>query len=276
MKPANLQLARGDFPESLWRNPAGLARSKILSPIYAERFKGVRRGGKSGVHNFWEFSFVMEGEMDLVMEGKTLHLAKDDSHLMPPNTAHEERAAESVDTIWIAFEMESPGARDKLANSVRSQELNAGAEKLWRFAQQKKELSGNELDGMALALYGHFRRLLESGVEGETELLADKAMRILNERFAENLALGEVAESLGVSEGHFFRAFKGRFHQTPLEHLTDLRMKQGCQLLLNTQMTLSGIAKSCGFQDPFYFSRAFKKWSGQSPSFYRENALKPQ
>lgn len=274
VRPAPKQSFDGSFfPERLWANPSGLRRSPVMSPLYAERFKGVRRAGRGSSHSFWEFTFAMDGEMDLLAGGSSLHLSRGSAVLVPPNLSHEERAAESVDSIWIGFQRGGDFSNCAMPLMANSSELPQAAEAFWRFSQLKKGLCGNELDGMLLSLYGLFARLLETGSAGETELLADKAIRLLNERFTESLSLSEAASELGVSEGHFFRAFKESFKITPLEHLTGLRLKHACQLLVNTQMNLAAIAKACGYQDQFYFSRVFKKWRGESPSSYRVKAL---
>jgi AraC-like DNA-binding protein len=136
-------------------------------------------------------------------------------------------------------------------------------------AQRREPRSGPELDGLARALTARFERRCAAGQESETSLLADKILKLLDENFTEELSMSLLAERLGVSEGHFFRAFKSRFQETPLEHLNGLRLKHACQLLLNSAQPLGAIAKACGYSDQFYFSRIFSKRLGESPSAYR-------
>ena len=57
--------------------------------------------------------------------------------------------------------------------------------------------------------------------------------------------------------------------KSPKEYLTEYRIKQACRLLKETDLSISAIAYSVGFENNLYFSKAFKKQKGLSPSEYR-------
>ena len=63
--------------------------------------------------------------------------------------------------------------------------------------------------------------------------------------------------------------FKAAYGQTPMRYLTLLRLKRAEALLLSRGTTLEGIARASGYDNAFYFSNAFKKEKGISPSAYR-------
>ena len=56
------------------------------------------------------------------------------------------------------------------------------------------------------------------------------------------------------------------------QYINKARIQQAKYLLRNTNLTVNEIAKSVGFEDPFYFSRAFKAYMGVSPKVYKEKA----
>ena len=56
--------------------------------------------------------------------------------------------------------------------------------------------------------------------------------------------------------------------QSPIDYLTDYRIREACNLLCNSQLSIAEIAVSVGFFDQFYFSRVFKKAKGVPPSKY--------
>ena len=55
----------------------------------------------------------------------------------------------------------------------------------------------------------------------------------------------------------------------PVEYLIHLRIRQACRLLDTTGLTVREIGFRVGFEDPYYFSRMFRKLMGQSPRQYR-------
>jgi len=254
---------------ALWKSSTCLPRSKEISPLYVCRYRGPRKGAPPSPHPFWELSAVMNGDLEMLTENGSLALRKGSVFLAPKGTAHSELSAEAADTIWIGFEGAIDERAFSKAASVSSEELCQEAERLWLLSRRKGGSNGSELDGAMRKLFGGFCRTLEEGAKGESQPLAERAAAIFNERFSEELQIPEIAESLGVSEGHFFRVFKARYGQTPVEYLMEIRMEEAAQLLVNTEAPVSEIAKLCGYKDQFYFSRVFSKRFGRSPSACR-------
>ena len=58
-----------------------------------------------------------------------------------------------------------------------------------------------------------------------------------------------------------------------IEYITHRRVARAEILLAGSSMTVKDIAYSVGYSDQMYFSRVFKKFTGSSPTQYRENAL---
>lgn len=74
----------------------------------------------------------------------------------------------------------------------------------------------------------------------------------------------------GYSPNHFRKLFKSATGNSPLTFLHILRIDYAKGLLRRNgqEMTLREIAGNSGFDDPYYFSRLFKKYEGKSPSEY--------
>ena len=90
----------------------------------------------------------------------------------------------------------------------------------------------------------------------------------LNRRVAEPVTLNELAEWSGFSAQHLNRLFRRALGVTPLQHLARMRMERAAELLAEGRMTVRGLAQRVGYDDPYYFSRAFKQHFGQSPAYY--------
>lgn len=81
--------------------------------------------------------------------------------------------------------------------------------------------------------------------------------------------LEQVAERLFMSS----RTLKRRLQQSGLgfqQLLDEARKRDAIKLLQNTSLTIEQIAQRLGYTDPANFSRAFKKWTGENPSAYRQ------
>ena len=93
----------------------------------------------------------------------------------------------------------------------------------------------------------------------------------LRQNYSRSIGVEELARQAGISRSYLFRAFQAEFQCSPSVYLTRYRMQRACQLLRHSQLSVSAVAASVGYEDPFYFSRAFKRELGVSPSAYRAN-----
>lgn len=82
--------------------------------------------------------------------------------------------------------------------------------------------------------------------------------------------LNVLIENSGYSANHFRKLFKDTTGCSPLAFLHLLRMDYAKALMRRNghEMSLKDIANQSGFDDPYYFSRLFKKYEKQSPSEY--------
>ena len=85
-----------------------------------------------------------------------------------------------------------------------------------------------------------------------------------------NLGLDELAKLCNLSLSSFKREFKKEFNDTPNNYITNQKLKRAKELLSITEMPVSEIAYGVGFNDPLYFTRIFKKKTGNSPTEYRQ------
>jgi len=98
--------------------------------------------------------------------------------------------------------------------------------------------------------------------------VADKINKVkiyVREHFRRPLRIKEVADITGFSEAHFSRFFKRYTGTNFSDYVNVIRIEEATLLLLKTDDTISGIAYSCGFNTPHYFSAVFKRYKGKRP-----------
>ncbi len=96
-----------------------------------------------------------------------------------------------------------------------------------------------------------------------------QAIEYIELHFKEHLEQKELAERCGMSPFRFSRLFKQTYGVGFLEFIQRKRMEEAEALLNNSDMPITTIAYTVGFQDPSYFARAFKQHFGCCPSEYR-------
>lgn len=97
-----------------------------------------------------------------------------------------------------------------------------------------------------------------------------KATDYIAANYSYPITIEEIADYVGISRSHLFRVFREHLDCSPKDYLTDHRIRQACTLLKNTSLSVTAIALSTGFENNLYFSKAFRKEIGISPSMYRK------
>lgn len=87
--------------------------------------------------------------------------------------------------------------------------------------------------------------------------------------FAPDITVMDLADYLHISRSYLFSLFKKNLNLSPQQFLIMTRITSARELLANTELPVAAVANSCGYQNPFAFSRAFKKEMGISPKEYR-------
>ena len=95
-----------------------------------------------------------------------------------------------------------------------------------------------------------------------------RAVQHMNRFCDSNLTLEEYASMCHMSKYHFLRVFKSVTGSTPLEYRGRIRIDFAKELLKNGNFSISEISENLGYSSLAYFSAAFKKATGLSPSEY--------
>lgn len=91
----------------------------------------------------------------------------------------------------------------------------------------------------------------------------------MKQHLDQSSTVANFAAMANLSESHFRSLFKHQTGYTPMDYFIRLRIHKACQLLDTTSLNVKEIAHLTGFQDAFYFSRAFKTVVELSPANYR-------
>jgi AraC family transcriptional regulator len=98
-----------------------------------------------------------------------------------------------------------------------------------------------------------------------------RVMEFVEEHLAEDISLAALAELVDLSLYHFARAFKQSFGVPPHRYHVTRRMDRARSLLQKSALSVTQIGIQIGFRETSSFTRAYRKFSGVSPSQYRRH-----
>ncbi|WNG36650.1 AraC family transcriptional regulator [Archangium violaceum] len=96
-----------------------------------------------------------------------------------------------------------------------------------------------------------------------------KALSLIHERPAEPWTVESLATAVALSRSGFAARFSALVGEPPLEYLARWRMTKAAQFLRESELSLSEVAVTVGYQNEASFNRAFKRWEGIAPGAYR-------
>jgi AraC family transcriptional regulator of arabinose operon len=101
--------------------------------------------------------------------------------------------------------------------------------------------------------------------------VVDLAIQHMNKHLDKILSLPELSASFNYSTSRFSGLFKERTGFAPIDYFLHMKIQKATQILDFTEKPVKEIASELGFDDPYYFSRLFKKIMGHSPTDFRNH-----
>jgi AraC-like DNA-binding protein len=108
----------------------------------------------------------------------------------------------------------------------------------------------------------------EQGLTRARERFAP-ALELIERRFPRPPAVSALAAACSMSAVHFRRSFRSAFGVAPHAFVARRRLERAAVLLIDAGRSVAEVASDCGYDDPFYFSRAFRRHHHASPAAFR-------
>lgn len=254
------------------------------------------------------------GELALVLSGRGVHvtgqtrypLAAGDIFYIPPGTVHGFAESYAMSMVNLAFDPVDllPGDAGDLAGLPGYHALfhlepalrtPVGVQNRLRLAPSRLSYASQILErmtdeyrraapGAATLIRGLFLQLVTMVCRFFSDLslldpalgrLAKAVSRIEND-YAEDVSLGDLAAVAGLSANQFLRVFRRSYGTSPIRYLLKVRLAQAGLILAETDVPITEVASRCGFSDGNYFSRMFRRHFGVSPRDFRRSLVEGQ
>lgn len=96
----------------------------------------------------------------------------------------------------------------------------------------------------------------------------DQAILFMQKNLTNNIKIEDIAQHVQLSESHLSKIFRNKTGSPPFDYFINLKMQEAIRLLTNKSLRIKEVAFALGYDDPFYFSRLFKKHIGKSPGAF--------
>ncbi|MDW7659497.1 MAG: AraC family transcriptional regulator [Bacillota bacterium] len=244
------------------------------------------------VREYYLFHYIFSGCGCFEAEGRRYQLQAGNGFLIYPDQVsyYEADQKDPWHYAWIAFRgtkasdylrqagfsLQSPIYAE---NQIVPDGPGSTAECFRQIDQSSGFRQGRELHLLGL-LYLFLSRLIAANQQiplddnqvHRRDWYVRQARDYLEMNYARKISITALAAHIGLDRSYFGQLFRQVTGLAPQQYLLKLRMAKACQLMGHSDLPISTIARSVGYDDPLLFSRMFRKVEGCSPSEHRQRA----
>lgn len=251
---------------------------EILGYYYQVRNQNYSFAGES--HNFWELTFIDNGELITNVDGEDYALDEMDLILYSPGQFHTQHTgnSKSCSYLTILFEMDVPDSY-LLTNRVyhAHRDIHNALNEFIKVSNNhmlyNSELMICYLKQLIIRIL-QYDFLTSSPIAStpmqqrfENELL-NEIIIYINDSIYEHITIEEICNKFSISRSSLQALFKNNLQTAPKQYISDLKLNKSKLLIKESMHTISEISSMLGFTSIHYFSRKFKQQFGITPTDY--------
>lgn len=241
-----------------------------------------------GIRDHYLIHHIVSGKGCYSVNGTTFSLEAGDTFLVYPYTevTYSADDTEPWEYYWVGFAGSDAAAilqvtdftpkapfikQSSYGDSIRSHLLRIYEARGNTF-ENAVEMTGRLYTALALFI----KHSSHKQKRQDTYLTyAQRGVEFISANYSYPITIEDIASYVGISRSHLFRAFQIYLGKSPKEYLSSYRIKQACLLLKQSDLSITAISKSVGFENNLYFSKAFHKAKGLSPTAYAQKHSNP-
>lgn len=232
--------------------------------------------------NLHQFFLIRSGAAWITVDGRARDLTLPVVISMPPWVVHGFRFATGTEgfvlTVPLAALPEAFGEGASLALTAwgaapADPAIDALFEEVIRQRAIHDAARTPILRALALQIAGLTARALQAGAPAGASRYAQHMQAfegLVRDHLRDGWTLRDYAGALSLSPTHLNRISRALSGLSAARFIEARQFHEACRLLAYTQMTIAEVGYALGFDDPAYFSRAFRRQMGETPSSYRK------
>lgn len=227
----------------------------------------------------FELVFVRQGVLHLHEEQREFDVHPGEALILWPHRCHGGTAptVRGLKFYWVHFTIAAEPCAGADALRVRQHVQVARPDQLSALFRQL--LNDQELFGARSATLAPLITLMLCEVArsahsalqqtGAASALAAKADVVIETKFASAISASSIADELHCNPDYLGRVFRLAYGKTITDALHERRLRHACSLLAETGKSIGEVAQMCGFTDPAYFRRIFRRHREMTPGAWR-------
>ena len=220
-------------------------------------------------HQALELVYYVKGSGKSVIGKRVYEVQKHVLAVIPANVPHDQTNLTDLTSICVGV---SHSGLEPFQGTWTDAGGNIG--KLFTLLTEeiKNKKRGFEsiAKGLLLEIRGLTERLSEEAPRPpQREALVSKAVEIIH-RHEGAVSVAALASRLYISKDYLRHLFSEYAGESPIKYILRVRLEKAQVLLGDKSLRIGEIATQCGFENAYYFSRFFRKITGQTPSEFRK------
>lgn len=279
--------------KKIYENPTGPYHTNFWTPERYGFDLGINECGHEicipfhywqGTRDVYVLHYILNGEGTLLWKGQEYHLKKHMGFLVSPDveckwTADKDNPWEyrwvafSGEKAWQIMALCSVNADNPIFEYNTSSFIPDRMKQIYESSQIPYVANFQMTGYLNLLLAEFIKRFPISNINQQdlTVQHVNNALTYIQLHYKEDITVEKIAKIIGINRSHLYKLFIKYTNTSPLEHIQNLRLGHACDMLKNSNLSISKVAFSCGFSDAYYFSRLFKEKNNMSPTEYRDN-----
>ncbi|CQR55653.1 AraC family transcriptional regulator [Paenibacillus riograndensis] len=247
-------------------------------------------------HPDLEFILVLEGEMEYFVNGEIVNIEKGNGFFINSRRLHYGFSSKKVNCSFLVIAIHPAlfGESRYLGKTYFEENFGSNTEDYILITQQSdwekdillaleqiyKEMnstSHNALRLLSLAaklcanISDHIQHVPGQVNENQSWIILRNMTGFIHHHYASKITLDEIAAAGSICRSKCCELFDEYTGKTPNSYLVRYRIQKSCEMLTETNRSVSEIAIRCGFQSASYFSYVFRNEIGLTPLNYRKN-----
>lgn len=132
------------------------------------------------------------------------------------------------------------------------------------------QLRRNGLLRIFLSIIAESSSLQDNSEMDKANNYVKRAIEFVCSNYCNPIKVTDIADYVCINRSYLYTLFQNEIKMSPQQFLTSFRIAKAGELLQLTDLPIESIAISCGYNDPFVFTKAFRQTKGISPSKYRK------